>query len=186
MQRIAIVQGQHAIADDPDTIITTLLGSCIAVCLHDAEAKLGGMNHFLLGEPEPQHRVRPEDRHRYGLHAMELLINAMMQKGAARHRLRAHVFGGANVVPAFGKIGTANGEFALRFLGTEGIAIGHCALGGILPRKVEFRPWDGTVHTSTIEERFAPPPRPSAAPQVQMQGSDMPDEYSHGDVELFR
>ena len=185
MDRIAIVQGENAVVSDPDSVITTLLGSCVAVCLHDAESRIGGMNHFLLGEPDPQHRVRPEDMHRYGLHAMELLINAMMNRGAARHRLRAHVYGGANIVAAFGKIGTANGEFALRFLATEGIPVGQCVLGGVLPRKVEFRPWDGKVRTTTVEERFAPPPV-IRAPEIQMQGSDMPEHSSHGHVEYFR
>src|SRR4051812_2754025 len=100
-------------------MISTLLGSCIAVCLHDPVARVGGMNHFLLGEPGRDERVPGNDKPRYGVHAMELLINGMRAKGAVRGRLRAQVYGGANVVPALGPIGSNNAAFARRFLATE-------------------------------------------------------------------
>ena len=57
-RRIPIIQGEHAVVREPDAIISTLLGSCIAVCLHDAEARIGGMNHFLLGEPQADQLLR--------------------------------------------------------------------------------------------------------------------------------
>src|SRR6478735_1131731 len=53
------------------------------------------MNHFLLGEPENTQMLSPADLQCYGIHAMELLINAMMAVGAKRDRLRAHIDGGA-------------------------------------------------------------------------------------------
>jgi chemotaxis protein CheD len=173
MRRIAIVQGENAVVSEPDVVVTTLLGSCVAVCLHDAVARIGGMNHFLLGEPDPHHHVRTEDMHRYGVHAMELLINAMMKRGAERSRLRAHVYGGATIIAAFGGIGTANGDFALRFLKTEGISVGRCEIGGTLPRKVEFIPWEGKVRSFAVNQQ----PAPVAAPP--------PAHVSGGDVELF-
>lgn len=158
--RVAIIQGEHAVVAEPGVTITTLLGSCIAVCLHDAQAHVGGMNHFLLGEPAPGQVVAAHDMNRYGLHAMELLINAMMQKGAARHRLKAQVFGGGNIQAAFGPIGTKNADFALRFLKTEGIAVGQTHVGGTQARKVEFLAWDG-VATCTL---VAHAPRLEAVP----------------------
>lgn len=175
MRRISIVQGEKAVVTEADVVITTLLGSCIAVCLHDAEARVGGMNHFLLGEPDPAHHIREQDLHRYGVHAMELLINAMMQAGAVRSRLRAHVYGGANIIANFSGIGTANGAFALRFLETEGIPVGRSDVGGTAARKVEFVPWDGKSRCVTVAQ--APPPisavrLPSARPNA-------------GEVELF-
>lgn len=175
LRRIAIVQGEHAVVKEPNVVITTLLGSCVAVCLHDAEARVGGMNHFLLGEPDPAHNVRQEDMHRYGIHAMELLINEMMKKGAVRSRLRAHVYGGATIIAAFGGIGTANGEFAVRFLKTENIPIGRCEIGGTAPRKVEFIPWEGRVRSFAVSQAPEPVVLPVAAPA----------RGGGGEVELF-
>ena len=62
MRRVAIIQGEHAVVTEPGVAITTLLGSCIAVCLHDAQAHIGGMNHFLLGEPRPGQTIRATRR----------------------------------------------------------------------------------------------------------------------------
>lgn len=161
--RVTIIQGEFKVLSQPDTVISTLLGSCIAVCLHDAAARVGGMNHFLLGEPSPDHRVSEADLQRYGVHAMELLINGMMKAGAERPRLRAHLYGGANIIAGLGGIGTANAAFAVRFLQTEAIAIGHNDTGGTRPRKIEFRPYDGKIRCHYVAE---PPPvtLPARAP----------------------
>lgn len=171
IRRIAIIQGENAVVSEPDTIISTLLGSCIAVCLYDAHAHIGGMNHFLLGEPGRGQSVAAADMNRYGLHAMELLINAMMQKGASRLRLTAQVFGGGNIQAAFGPIGTRNAEFALRFLKTEGIPVGQTNVGGTQARKVEFRAWEGIATCSLVAQ--APPLRPVAPYRPPSAGSDI-------------
>ena len=155
MHRISIIQGQHAVVAEPNTVISTVLGSCIAVCLQDRVARIGGMNHFLLGEPNPAHYVSPEEMQRYGLHAMELLINAMMQGGAVRARLKAHVYGGANVVAGLGSIGSNNAAFARRFMDAEGIAIGHVDVGGTHARRVEFLPFEGKARCMAVAD--APP-----------------------------
>jgi chemotaxis protein CheD len=166
MRRIPIIQGEHAVVTEPDVMISTLLGSCVAVCLHDAKAHVGGMNHFLLGEPSANQTVSAIDMQRYGVHAMELLINAMMAKGAVRSRLRGHLYGGANIISGLGAIGDSNAAFARRFMETEGITIAHCDLGGTSARKVEFLPFDGrsrcTRVSQAVPERVAPPP-PKAA-----------------------
>ena len=152
MQRITIIQGEFCVANQPDVLIGTLLGSCIAICLHDTLARLGGMNHFLLGEPLDHERVGVADMSRYGVHAMELLINEMMKKGAARSRLKAHVYGGANIVAGLGQIGSSNAAFARKFIATEGIAIGRTDLGGTKARRVEFMPFLGKVRSWTVGE----------------------------------
>ena len=83
--KVNIVQGEYYMSGDPNLVITTLLGSCIAVCLYDPLAQIGGMNHFLLpGEAEA---VQRQGSHRYGVHLMELLINSMLKAGASRNRL---------------------------------------------------------------------------------------------------
>ena len=155
MRRIPIIQGEHAVIAEPNTAITTLLGSCVAVCLCDNVARVGGMNHFLLGEPNPEHQLSSQEMQRYGVHAMELLINGMMQKGALRSRLRAHLYGGANIVAGLGSIGSSNAAFARRFMEMEGIAVGHVDVGGTHARKVEFLPYEGRSRATAVAE--APP-----------------------------
>lgn len=172
MERISIVQGQHAVVDRPGVVISTVLGSCVAVCLQDSVAKIGGMNHFLLGEPD--HRVEQRNLLSYGIHAMELLINELMKLGASRGRLRAHLYGGANMIAGLGSIGSSNAEFARRFIETEGIAIAHADLGGTHARRVEFQPFEGRSRCN----RVAHAPEPVAVPVRVPLGSE-------GELELF-
>lgn len=173
MRRIPIVQGEHAVVTEPDVMITTLLGSCVAVCLLDATAQVGGMNHFLLGEPGAEQALSPIDRQRYGVHAMELLINALMAKGARRERLKAHLYGGANMIAGLGTIGSSNAAFARRFMEMENIAVGHCDLGGTLARKIEFIPFDGRSRCTRVaqevpERAIFPIPLPAAGGELEL------------------
>lgn len=174
MRRIAIVQGEHAVVAEPHVIVSTVLGSCIAVCLQDPVARVGGMNHFLLGEPVGGHEVGPHDMQRYGVHAMEMLINAMMARGAVRERLRAHLYGGANIVAGLGSIGTHNAAFARRFCRTEGISIAHEDVGGSFARRVEFLPYDGKSRCARTVQ--GPPAAIPARPVPAAQS---------GELELF-
>lgn len=152
MRRISIIQGEFHVAAEPDVVIGTLLGSCIAVCLCDATARVGGMNHFLLGEPAKHQQVAQAEVSRYGVHAMELLVNEMMKRGAVRSRLRAHLYGGANIVAGLGQIGSSNAAFAHRFIADEGITLGRTELGGTQARRVEFMPYLGKVRSWTVAE----------------------------------
>jgi chemotaxis protein CheD len=172
MRRISIVQGEYRVIAEPGIVISTLLGSCVAACLQDPVARVGGMNHFLLSEPGNGEVARPEDQQRYGIHAMELLINAMMANGASRSRLRAHLYGGANIIAGLGGIGSSNAAFARRFMADEGIPVERCELEGTQARKVEFMPYEGRVRSTPIAS--APPIAKPAPPAM-----------AGGDVELF-
>jgi len=133
---------QHLVVED-DTLLVTVLGSCVAACLRDPILRLGGMNHFLLPDGDPN----VGDSTRYGAHAMEVLINELLQHGAARKRLQAKVFGGGNVLQGFAHtlIGSRNAEFVLRYLDAEKIPVIAQDLRGIHPRKVYFFPNTGKV-----------------------------------------
>ena len=96
---VKVLPGEHFV-DNAEIMIVTVLGSCIAACLHDRVARVGGMNHFML--PDGGGEVSG----RYGAYAMELLINGMMARGAMRSRLQAHLYGGANIIS--GQIGRAH------------------------------------------------------------------------------
>jgi len=136
-RRIHVVQGEFFVTDDPRAVLTTILGSCVAACIVDTEAGVGGMNHFLLPGDENS------DGLRYGVQSMELLVNGLLQRGAQRKRLEAKLFGGAAVVEGFSDIGAQNAVFAERFLRDEGIAYRGGSLGGKIARRIQFWPASG-------------------------------------------
>ena len=115
--------------------LVTLLGSCVAACLYDPVVKVGGMNHFMLPGEDGKSVCA-----RYGAHAMELLINDLLKRGARRQHLLAKVFGGGNVLSGFhvDPIGTRNARFVLEYLAAERIPVMAQDLGDIHPRKVWF------------------------------------------------
>jgi chemotaxis protein CheD len=132
-----------------DIVISTLLGSCIAVVLHDSSVGVGGMNHFMLPFPKGRETPLLSASEKFGVNAMELLINDILKKGGVKKRLRAKVFGGSAVLN-FNKTATydipaMNIEFVIDFLSTEKIPVDSFSVGGILPRKVYFFPQTARV-----------------------------------------
>lgn len=145
-KRIHIIQGEYRVVDDPDTVLATVLGSCVAACLRDPEAGVGGMNHFLLpGEFGSSHEAE-----RYGVHLMELLVNGLLKKGARRERLEGKLFGGARMMEGLSDIGAKNAVFAKRFLQNEGIRLVAENLGGDRGRRVEYSPVSGRARQSLL------------------------------------
>ncbi|MGI4791604.1 MAG: chemoreceptor glutamine deamidase CheD [Janthinobacterium lividum] len=118
-------------------VVRTVLGSCIAVCLRDPRTGVGGMNHFMLPACSSGDAVSA----RYGVHAMELLINDCMHAGADRNHLEAKVFGGGHVLrmrETDGNVPQSNIKFALHFLEMENIPIVSRDLGGYAAREIYF------------------------------------------------
>jgi chemotaxis protein CheD len=141
------LKADHQTLMNPDMMMT-VLGSCVAVCLTDTDSSTAGMNHFMLpnahtttGAIDPADALNPSAR--YGVNAMELLINNMMKLGASRNRLKAWVFGGASVLTAMSDIGQGNIDFALRYLKAEKIPVSAQNTGGLLPRKIYLDPLIG-------------------------------------------
>lgn len=144
---IHVIQGQYGLSERPDDVLSTVLGSCVATCLCDPELGIGGMNHFLL----PGETGARSGSMKYGVHAMELLINALLRRGARRERLRARVYGGANMMANLPPIGSANAEFALWFLRNEGIrCVGQC-LGGRQARRLHYWPHQDLAKVRLID-----------------------------------
>ncbi len=174
MRRVTIVQGEQAMGHEPGISIATVLGSCISVCLVDSVRRQGGMNHFLLGDPGDT-PLAAHELQRYGVHAMELLVNALMRAGSARSDLRAHLYGGATMIAGLGDIGARNIAFTRNFLRTEGIEVRHEDVGGKLARRVEFLPYEGRSRCRTVSE---PVPIQLPAPLRDLSGNA-------GELELF-
>ncbi len=148
-QELITIHPGEFFATRDDTIISTVLGSCVAVGLFDAEARIGGLNHFMLpGEFGKVDLIRSPNA-KYGMFAMELLINDMMKLGARKCSLTAKVFGGGSVLRFVGgggsKIPGNNIDFAFEYLKKEGIPIMASDVGGSEPRKIFFFAQSGKV-----------------------------------------
>jgi chemotaxis receptor (MCP) glutamine deamidase CheD len=161
------IGGIHA-SEEPQ-IVKTLLGSCISVCLFDPVRSIGGMNHFML----PRGVASDGESSRFGVHAMDCLIGAMMKLGADRRRFVAKVFGGAhvlNVKESAGGVPQQNIEFIREFLREEGFPVLSEDVGGYHPRHVHFYTANGRAFIKRVgagaqaqlarEERVAPRPVP--------------------------
>jgi chemotaxis protein CheD len=136
-EAVKILPGEYFVYHE-DILIMTTLGSCIAACLWDREARVGGMNHFMLPEGDA-------GSGRYGSYAMELLINEMMKRGATRSTMEAKVFGGGQIIEGMTtmNIGERNTAFVIDYLKTERIPIMSKDVQDIYPRKVCFLPASG-------------------------------------------
>ncbi len=145
-------------AADSDCIISTLLGSCVAACLYDPINKVIGMNHFLLSNGRYSREMPAciSEAGRYGVHAMELLINRMLELGAQKRYMRAKVFGGATILTAqngqetFACVGEVNCRFICEFLKNEQIPVTARDLGGPLGRVIVFSHSDFSVFARKI------------------------------------
>ncbi|MEE4155294.1 MAG: chemotaxis protein CheD [Erythrobacter sp.] len=171
--QVAVLQGEAHASADPTVELGTVLGSCVATCLYDPAARIGGMNHFLLAEPPDSHDACAFDAN-YGLFLMELLINKMLQLGALKRRLKGRLYGGANINPDLGAIGSTNAAFAREFLRREGIEQVFEDLEGSAARRIHFRPASGLVKCREVAPVAAPKDKPLSRPQSAL-----------GTVELF-
>lgn len=163
MSSVYITQGQHAVGRDAEMIITTILGSCISICLWDPEAKVGGMNHLLLPDARDGGNSLSA-----GAVDMDLLINRMMPLGALRPRLRAKIFGGSSMLGGRTDIGRRNAEFGRSYLSSEGIPCDAENLGGDKARRLRFWPATGQAQMKLVQEK---PPEPK--PLLEAAGNDV-------------
>lgn len=162
---VHVIQGDYALADSDDVILTAILGSCVAACLRDPLAGVGGMNHFLL----PETGRNASAGVLYGAQAMELLINALLKRGARKERLEAKIFGGGRMIAGLSDIGASNGAFARRFLHDEGIPCVGESLGGAKARRIRFWPRSGRARQILLDSTpVAAPPTVATPP-----GSDV-------------
>jgi chemotaxis protein CheD len=138
-------------ASNEPHIVSTILGSCVAVCLFDATTKIGGINHYMLPFWNGQGLASPK----YGNIAIERLLKKMIALGCKKSNIRAKVFGGGEVIEtniAQFKIGQRNIELAMEALDDLKIPIVAKSVGGKLGRKIEFNTETGEVKQKYIEK----------------------------------
>jgi chemotaxis protein CheD len=173
---VKILPGEYFVYNE-DILIMTTLGSCIAACLWDRTARVGGMNHFMLPDGAG-------DSGRYGSYAMELLINEMMKRGATRMTMEAKVFGGGAVIAGMNSInvGERNTRFVMDYLSTERIPVVSKDVLEIYPRKVCFLPASGKA----MVKRLAPTNTEALVQQDRVaQQKAAPASTGGGSIDLF-
>jgi chemotaxis protein CheD len=139
VKRVHVIQGEFKVSDDPNVVLSTILGSCVAACMRDPVASVGGMNHFLL---PGQGNGTGGEATRYGVHLMELLINGLLKKGAAANALKPKL---SAAPKPFGILKCRREECGIRTSvpQDEGIRIVGSNVGGDVGRKLEYFPVSG-------------------------------------------
>ena len=140
--------GQVFVTRDP-MIISTILGSCAAVCLWDRHKKAGGMNHYLL----PEGLAEGPNRLRYGNVANPELLNQVLALGGEVRNLRAKIFGGSSAFAAdlSKSVGSRNVELAESFLRSAGIPVVEREVSGKHGRRLVFQIIDGVTTIKSFD-----------------------------------
>ncbi|GAP38038.1 chemoreceptor glutamine deamidase CheD [Piscinibacter sakaiensis] len=176
---VKILPGEYFVASE-DLLLMTTLGSCIAACLWDRQAHVGGMNHFMLPDGAPGDPASG----RYGSYAMELLINELLKRGATRSTLEAKVFGGGQVVSGMStmNVGERNTRFVMDYLKAERIPVVSKDVLDVVARKVCFLPASGKA----LIKRLVPGAADAVVAQERAAAQRVqPAASAGGSVDLF-
>ena len=147
--RVYLLPGELNASKEPAQI-TTILGSCVAVCLWDANTGMGGMNHFLL----PAWREGEGPSTRFGDIATRTLLEELLELGCQRRHLIAKLFGGAALFRSqdryVASLGSKNVEAARTMMKNAGVPVIAQDTGGTHGRKVVFNTADGSVWSRQV------------------------------------
>ena len=176
---VRIFQGEFYVTNKPDEVLSTVLGSCVAVCIRDPGIGYGGMNHFLL--PSAASSSNTGYSLRYGTYSIERLINAILSRGGDKTRLEVKVFGGANILKGMAKIGTRNADFVESYLKREGLSVSATHLRGDIVRRIRYYPSTGRVMMGRISSELSSIGRQ----EFNLLGKDLLDPTA-GRTELFQ
>lgn len=152
---VKILPGEYHVADN-NIMISTVLGSCVSVCVFDSLNGVGGMNHFMLPGNKLEQGKSLDPSARYGSHAMELLLKHYTKLGGKRASLEAKVFGAGKVMDGMSDVGRQNADFALEYLSSRNIQVVAVDVGNIYPRKVVFFPGTGRAYVKRIPNQKLP------------------------------
>lgn len=176
---IKIFSGDWHVSTEPGEMLATILGSCVAACIRDPLIGVGGMNHFLLpGNSAADHA---NDAARYGVFAMESLINGILKAGGRKDRFEVKVFGGGNVIKNSARIGSKNAAFIREFLKSEGLKIASEDLEGNAPRRIHYFPDTGKVMMRRLPQKD----ETRIAEEEKRYSQSIAAKPVEGDIDLF-
>lgn len=174
-----ILPGEYYVGNQHE-IISTVLGSCISACIRDPAAGVGGMNHFMLPGGVDGAPAGGGACAKFGVFAMEYLINAILKNGGNKANFEIKIFGGANVLDTNMDVGVNNIKFIRDYMQMEGFNVVSEDLGGVRPRKLNFFPQTGKVmlkHLRPVQERVIAERERSYISEAQTEAA--------GDIEMF-
>ena len=148
---VIVRQGDHAASDDPSVVFSALLGSCVALCLHDPVARCGGMTHTIHAAG----LARAQDV-ALRLNDFETVFNAIMRMGARRERLHVSVVGGAHVIGIGREVGTELVRHILSLICREGLIPRYMDIRGRQARQIRFGPATGTLDVRRVADAHVP------------------------------
>jgi len=129
-------------------VITTVLGSCVAVCLWDRKRQAGGMNHYLL----PRAPAPGERSPRHGDTALDLLLARLEILGSPLDELDARVFGGASVLGRGLNLAEENVAMAYRWLYERAVPVVAEDVLGTAARRIHFDVATGRTRLRKVGE----------------------------------
>jgi chemotaxis protein CheD len=152
-----IFSGEYYATAEKGVILATLLGSCISVCMKDSFTGVAGINHFMLPGELQKNGIIFQDDARYGISAMEKMINAMIKLGSRREHMKAKVFGGGKVMDTLmNNVAQSNIDFVFSYLEMEEIPVLASSVGGLNGRKIYFSPDTFEIYLKQIYCRNLP------------------------------
>lgn len=147
--RAYLLPGDLHVSTEPCQI-TTILGSCVSICLWDKELRAGGMNHFLL----PASRDGGQTSSRFADVATRTLLEKLRVAGCQRQNLMAKIFGGSAILRTEShyatSLGAKNVTAALQLMSSAGIPVVAQETGGNSGRKIVFNTDDGTAWSRRV------------------------------------
>lgn len=172
--------GEFSVTSDPETVLMTVLGSCVAACICDPLAGIGGLNHFMLPESPDGKWGQAAFSLRYGNFAMERLVNAILSRGGRRERLEVKVFGGGRIGLDSSGIGDRNALYVEKYLEAEGMTPLSKELRGNRARRVAYLPVLGQAYMSLLPHF----PALFAAEEASF-GKSLSGQPASGEIEIF-
>lgn len=145
---------QAEIATGEEVLVTLGLGSCVAVLLHDPDARVAGLAHVLLPDvPAVRDASNPA---KFATTAVPHLLERMEAVGAERRRVTARLVGGASMFGALLAVGSLhtgvrNVEACRAALRASGVPILAEDVGEEHGRSVSLRARDGRVRVRTAQ-----------------------------------
>ena len=149
-QLVNVGIAEHRISVNSD-VLRTILGSCVGIYLYDPEKKIIGLSHIMLAEKNSQEG----NPGKYADTAIPLLIEEMVNAGAAEKSLVAKIVGGSTMFKMaansmMGEIGKNNARKVKEVLAAKSIPILAEELGGDFGRTIDFFPGDGSVKIKSL------------------------------------
>lgn len=173
---VKVVAGDYYVSSQ-DEVICTVLGSCVSTCIRDTTIGVGGINHFLL--PDADCDILSSSN-RYGVFAMEQLINAIIKYGGHRENFEIKVVGGGNMMAGANDIGQRNIAFVQQFLQTEGLAVSALDVGGLQARRIQYIAKTGQLMVQKLKDS-----NNERTMALELENQRSIQQQTNDDIELF-